>query len=110
MVIGIALNIAVNQESETRNQEPGTKKWQARRDSNPQHPDLESGALPFELLACTKLNLLSIHEVKIKSAGENPAIFVECHSVLRTHPAGISPRKVFLCMLLNVEWHCPLIS
>jgi hypothetical protein len=26
--------------------------WQARRDSNPQHPDLESGALPFELLAC----------------------------------------------------------
>jgi hypothetical protein len=27
------------------------KKWQARRDSNPQHPDLESGALPLELLA-----------------------------------------------------------
>ena len=26
--------------------------WQARRDSNPQPPDLESGALPFELLAC----------------------------------------------------------
>ena len=26
-------------------------KWQARRDSNPQHPDLESGALPLELLA-----------------------------------------------------------
>ena len=25
--------------------------WQARRDSNPQPPDLESGALPFELLA-----------------------------------------------------------
>jgi hypothetical protein len=25
--------------------------WQARRDSNPQHPDLESGALPLELLA-----------------------------------------------------------
>ena len=24
---------------------------QARRDSNPHHPDLESGALPFELLA-----------------------------------------------------------
>ena len=28
------------------------KKWQARRDSNPHHPDLESGALPLELLAC----------------------------------------------------------
>jgi hypothetical protein len=26
--------------------------WQARRDSNPQHPDLESDALPLELLAC----------------------------------------------------------
>jgi hypothetical protein len=25
--------------------------WQARRDSNPQPPDLESGALPLELLA-----------------------------------------------------------
>lgn len=25
---------------------------QARRDLNPHHPDLESGALPFELLAC----------------------------------------------------------
>ena len=28
------------------------KRWQARRDSNPQHPDLESDALPLELLAC----------------------------------------------------------
>jgi hypothetical protein len=28
------------------------KVWQARRDSNPQHPDLESDALPLELLAC----------------------------------------------------------
>ena len=26
--------------------------WQARRDLNPQHPDLESDALPLELLAC----------------------------------------------------------
>jgi hypothetical protein len=25
--------------------------WQARRDSNPQHPVLETGALPIELLA-----------------------------------------------------------
>ena len=25
--------------------------WQARRDSNPQHPVLETGALPLELLA-----------------------------------------------------------
>ncbi len=30
--------------------------WQARRDSNPQHPDLESDALPLELLACTNLH------------------------------------------------------
>jgi hypothetical protein len=29
--------------------------WQARRDSNPQHPVLETGALPIELLACTDL-------------------------------------------------------
>ena len=34
--------------ADTRNR-PQLK--QARRDSNPQHPDLESGALPFELLA-----------------------------------------------------------
>ena len=35
-------------------QTPSSKKrkWQARRDSNPQHPDLESDALPLELLAC----------------------------------------------------------
>ena len=30
---------------------PHTYFKQARRDSNPHHPDLESGALPFELLA-----------------------------------------------------------
>ena len=35
-------------------------KWQARRDSNPQHPDLESGALPLELLACTVVRLLGL--------------------------------------------------
>ena len=29
-------------------------RWQARRDSNPQHPDLESDDLPLELLACMK--------------------------------------------------------
>ena len=28
------------------------KKWQARRDSNPQHAVLETAALPLELLAC----------------------------------------------------------
>jgi hypothetical protein len=33
-------------------QDLNSKKWQARRDSNPQQPDLESGALPLELLAC----------------------------------------------------------
>ena len=27
--------------------------WQARRESNPQPPVLETGALPIELLACT---------------------------------------------------------
>ena len=35
----------------------GTNQWQARRDSNPQPPDLESGALPLELLACITLFL-----------------------------------------------------
>ncbi len=29
--------------------------WQARRDSNPQHPILETGALPIELLTCSPL-------------------------------------------------------
>lgn len=29
-----------------------TSDWQARRDSNPQHPVLETGTLPVELLAC----------------------------------------------------------
>ena len=31
------------------------KVWQARRDLNPQHPDLESDALPLELLACIQI-------------------------------------------------------
>ncbi len=31
--------------------------WQARRDSNPQHPDLESGALPLELLAYNQTDI-----------------------------------------------------
>ncbi len=39
--------------------EPATgtarRKWQARRDSNPQHAVLETAALPFELLACAHL-------------------------------------------------------
>jgi hypothetical protein len=30
--------------------------WQARRDLNPQHPDLESDALPLELLACMQFS------------------------------------------------------
>ncbi len=28
--------------------------WQARRESNPQPPVLETGALPIELLACAR--------------------------------------------------------
>ena len=40
-------------------------KWQARRDSNPQHPVLETGALPLELLpyahpASDRLDLLGL--------------------------------------------------
>ncbi len=31
------------------------KKWQARRDSNPQHPDLESGALPIRATGLNEL-------------------------------------------------------
>jgi hypothetical protein len=31
------------------------EKWQGRRDSNPQHPVLETGALPLELLPCETL-------------------------------------------------------
>ena len=31
---------------------PDVKKWQARRESNPQPAVLETAALPIELLAC----------------------------------------------------------
>lgn len=34
-----------------------TKNWQAKRDLNPQPADLESAALPIELLACIRLHL-----------------------------------------------------
>ena len=34
--------------------------WQARRDSNSQHPDLESGALPLELLAFIRSHFVSL--------------------------------------------------
>ncbi len=33
---------------------PDVKKWQARRESNPQPAVLETAALPIELLACTE--------------------------------------------------------
>ena len=36
------------------------KKWQARRDSNPQHPDLESGALTVRATGLHKLCLLCL--------------------------------------------------
>ena len=35
----------------TQNYRANWQNWQARRDSNPQHPVLETGALPIELLA-----------------------------------------------------------
>jgi hypothetical protein len=44
-MLEVNILLAINQPSTKLNQ------WQARRDSNPQHPDLESGALPLELLA-----------------------------------------------------------
>src|SRR5512133_1036469 len=41
--------------------------WQGRRDSNPQHPVLETGALPLELLPC----------VLDASAQRLPSLFVQ---------------------------------
>ena len=41
-------------------------KWQARRESNPQHPVLETGALPIELLTYKELvNLIYKKDVLI---------------------------------------------
>ena len=58
--------------------------WQARRDSNPQLSDLESDALPIELLAC-----------KITDSGKSdgfPSELSCIHSLLRL--------PFYLC------WHC----
>src|SRR5690606_23260753 len=41
--------------------------WQARRDSNPQHPVLETGALPIELRACN-LNLFQTRQAETQNA------------------------------------------
>ena len=49
--------------------------WQARRDSNPQHADLESAALPLELLAYVK-HLPEVREVYLKS------FTVKCYSTI----------------------------
>ena len=57
------------------------KKWQARRDSNPQHPDLESGALAVRATGLHKLCLLRF---LMKSMG--PAkwtIFFKCQFIWR---------------------------
>src|SRR3990170_3697904 len=43
--------------------------WQARRESNPQPPVLETGALPIELLACFSLG---IADGPLHSAINNP--------------------------------------
>ena len=48
--------------------------WQARRESNPQQPVLETGALPIELLACGKAclrHLVSRCNVRLRSAEQN---------------------------------------
>jgi hypothetical protein len=37
--------------------------WQARRDSNPQHPDLESGALPIRATGLWRLNPIEMHYI-----------------------------------------------
>ena len=44
-------------------------KWQARRESNPQPPVLETGALPIELLAYTRYRpyLASLCTVRFRS-------------------------------------------
>lgn len=46
--IELASTLIDSQESTQRTHEG----WQDRRDSNPQSPDLESGALPLKLLPC----------------------------------------------------------
>ena len=53
---------------------PDVKKWQARRESNPQPAVLETATLPIELLACkTKADrtyLTSLCNVRFRSAGQ----------------------------------------
>ena len=48
------------------------KYWQARRDSNPQHPVLETGALPIELLAYTH----SIRAANVTQEASNNQVLI----------------------------------
>ena len=65
---------------------PGVN-WQARRESNPQPPVLETGALPIELLACAgrplPLHLLRLPMHRVRATP--PAVFPELQ------PAGRLP-------------------
>ena len=68
--------------------------WQARRDSNPQHPDLESDALPLELLACISdrschlfTDRIFSHKIKKETAIHHALFGLFVHYVLTAKPA-----------------------
>ena len=79
--------------------------WQARRDSNPQHPDLESGALPLELLAYVRLFCFLVYRVSPAKA----AIFLEGEllrfSLLVSHFRVVSLLTFRACKRYNVGRH-----
>jgi hypothetical protein len=70
------------------------KGWQARRDSNPQHPDLESDALPLELLACmgessktlSRISLITLFGFLVQRVfATESAVFIEAQ-LIRCRP------------------------
>jgi hypothetical protein len=81
------------------------RKWQARRDSNPQHPDLESGALAIRATGlCTSIasksrtrTLLRL-SVNLVRAAES-AVFLQFQTIL--HRFLILRRRVILLLTVR---------
>ena len=71
---------------------PHQKIWHARRDSNPQQPDLESGALPLELLACEKIQIIKCKMKKKEGTFILHFTFLSLNLVLRL---GFLVRRMF---------------
>src|SRR3984893_4573900 len=81
--------------------------WQARRESNPQPPVLETGALPIELLAYTQLaswragelaHAITNHQVTQSPSHQLLRLLVG--SVLPAEAAELRELQSFRCLLL----------